>query len=1184
VTVERFSIEGIAFEQVETQDGGAVRRTTLESLALDLSLTPGQAEPISLALTSPAETGTVLAIEELPGSREAQRNEMVFRLKSAVATPQENRIALAVGLDLVRQDFFALPISGSLLDVSGHLVFHPQDGWTRFELTKLDLVRGAAQTDLVVDLLDKPGGVIEPVIRRLRGKVDLDALRRAIPVAIEGVVLDGARVEYAIKNLALDMVTGTVLGGEVQITAGIDAVKLDSNGRQITISDVGWTLESRADEGGHMNLTSRLEVKAAGIQHNGLAADLGGIVLRTTGRQLSPDPGDPLESTGVVGLRLDIDDVRARLGDRQLTVSDIGLNVDATLEKDKPASIEVSLPVGSVALRSKGQRIELGGLSLSLGIDELHFDFSKPVRAKVSLGLSSADIRLAGNRIRLTDLGVELDAVARDPENFDIGLRLPVKQLTFRNRAGVTARLSGLRLGLDTENLELDMLAPVKSRGKLALTTRVGRIEARTGQIAVTGRGLGFDFNTHLQGEKPLQGVISLSLDEIAANRAKTGDNLLRIEKGRIDLALKNVVPNMKRPAASRAKVVMDAKLPSVSLLCDTSFSVPQLKLVLASSGAGKILQAEMNLALASFRIGQLRHATRLNARLGARVDLRRPAVDLDLAVKGPQGPDIIVKLATGYRSSERRLDYDVRVDLGNLAVLGKLLPEKIKRAHRLDWAALDIEIRGKGELGELIRGFAGGITPVIADKPIEVLRGTQTLGIDVKGLDYGSSSLSVRTPRFALTFRGSQQTGKVQADLGVQSDSIRIQAGDAILTLTDFAETLQITSDGSLEQGRINLALSTKIGRLDQNLVAGYPVADARLTVRGHMDRLASVRVEDIDLHNPAGGTRLRFSVAMDRARTTRAGRTVEKDAERIPGRKALALSGLFSQDLDKISVAEDTLKVRGKINLPFQLESGDLSTFRIAAKLKAHDLHIDLPGLGLTVAGLNCVIPLVEDIALLPDGGVKLLKGPEKNIYSRTRFLDTHPFLEGDNFLSVQRLSAMGLEFGPVAGNLRVKRDMFSLDQLQIGYRGGNISGQLVADYEEGSPRVFFKGNLTGIRPSQSDDVLDANATLTFVPDKLDLQGRIQVVRIGRDHLLDLLDFIDPYHENVNFNRARMGLKVGYPKFLRLRMQDGLLAVKIQLGGAAKVVRIDEIKNIALGPFLNRYLAPLMGKGEKP
>ena len=87
---------------------------------------------------------------------------------------------------------------------------------------------------------------------------------------------------------------------------------------------------------------------------------------------------------------------------------------------------------------------------------------------------------------------------------------------------------------------------------------------------------------------------------------------------------------------------------------------------------------------------------------------------------------------------------------------------------------------------------------------------------------------------------------------------------------------------------------------------------------------------------------------------------------------------------------------------------------------------------------------------------------------------------------------------------------------------------------------------------------------------------------VRIGKQHLLDMIDVLDPYQQDVNFNRARMGLAIGYPKFMRLKMKHGLLAAKLELGGAGEAIRLDEIRGIALGPILNTYVAPVLEGGE--
>jgi hypothetical protein len=67
-----------------------------------------------------------------------------------------------------------------------------------------------------------------------------------------------------------------------------------------------------------------------------------------------------------------------------------------------------------------------------------------------------------------------------------------------------------------------------------------------------------------------------------------------------------------------------------------------------------------------------------------------------------------------------------------------------------------------------------------------------------------------------------------------------------------------------------------------------------------------------------------------------------------------------------------------------------------------------------------------------------------------------------------------------------------------------------------------------------------------------------------------------LDPFHESANANRVRQALALGYPKFVRFQLHDGAVDTKVELGGIAQLVRIDEIKAVPLGPILQKYVAP--------
>jgi hypothetical protein len=71
-------------------------------------------------------------------------------------------------------------------------------------------------------------------------------------------------------------------------------------------------------------------------------------------------------------------------------------------------------------------------------------------------------------------------------------------------------------------------------------------------------------------------------------------------------------------------------------------------------------------------------------------------------------------------------------------------------------------------------------------------------------------------------------------------------------------------------------------------------------------------------------------------------------------------------------------------------------------------------------------------------------------------------------------------------------------------------------------------------------------------------------------------MLDVLDPFRESANANRVRSALALGYPKFVRFRLHDGTVDAKVELGGLAQLVRLNEIKAIPVGPVLQKYLAP--------
>jgi hypothetical protein len=359
------------------------------------------------------------------------------------------------------------------------------------------------------------------------------------------------------------------------------------------------------------------------------------------------------------------------------------------------------------------------------------------------------------------------------------------------------------------------------------------------------------------------------------------------------------------------------------------------------------------------------------------------------------------------------------------------------------------------------------------------------------------------------------------------------------------------------------------------QSAAPWYAVSQPVLEVTAGGDPDATLALA-MHLANPGGGTAFDVAGNLERGQTSAAAGVV--------ARNSLALEGTLVQALDRLDAVPDKLRARGTVRVPFRVESGDLSLFRTTARIALEQVAIELPASKLRATGITGQVPVVQEVVLGP-GGVEQVGRGERGPFSQLRFPDYRPFAGDADYLTIAAVTVNGMAFGPVAGNARVDHDVVAVDQLEMAALGGKIAGQVIAELRGADTQLVFRGKLTGLRAPApgtggqgSRDPFDANVALALTPYRYGLEGRAEIVRIGRDHLRALLDVWDPYHADVAANRVRLALLAGYPKQVRLGFASGFASLGIELGGLAGVVRIDELRGLPIGPALAHYLAPIL------
>jgi translocation and assembly module TamB len=1242
LAVDALTVRDVSFELIELAQQEVQRRITLGGVCMD---GPFQSRPGALStrlrLGSCAD-GLKLTVVE-PRAADARPREMLMRLEHAMTTPAPDRVELAVQGALVRQDLVpgvALPeeVFRARLGVR----FEPAANRTHVALHEARVLGGALTAEARVTLDDAPGdgaGVLVPHVERLAGQLDATKLAALAPGLLSGITLADTALTYEITDLLVDGQTFLPARGSVAVRGKVGSARVDRDGQTLALDnallrfDLELPPQQPAQAGatagaagaGGATLLGQLD---AGLELERLEADMGGertsvqgLKVALTGTDLALDVANPQASRGTFAVDAALASAGAVLPDAEVELAGVRLETTITAGAAGAAGatgatgaagtdgaagaagtdgaagaagaprtlvqVRGELPVASLSLRQgrRGPRVQAQGVALSWRVDGLDPAFATPASVQADARLGKLDLADGGDKVALSDARARIRATVRSPSAFDASVELPVAAIDVRSADGVTLTLRDASLGVRADRMVVgDDALP---RGHVAVTSSLPTLSARTPTARAEARDVGLSVETELRGSGPLtlSGTLPLGKLEVhdTAPDSPTRGELLDLDDARLTWRVEDLVMHPTDPLRTRGRVHVEGALPGFALPGEgVSVAVPALALDATAHGARKAYDARLRVDLrASTRDGERTRQSALTATVDAHADLRAPGARLNLAVRGAEGPDIQARLDAGFTPGQRKLGYEIALGADRLEAIEELLPASVRAQHQVDWQALKLRVDGHGEVRELIQRFEDG-TPILAEDALAAMRGEQVLTVNLEGLDYRAGAEIVKIPALTLRLDGAREDDAAHAVIALDLPRMQVVSEGKAIEIAGLTHRLNVTSPGAPEQGRVTLESTTEIGRVEQPFI-GYPVENARMVVRGHLDQMTSLYVDELRFDNPAGGTALTARLAMDQPAPASAARASADLGDRaIPGRQALTLQGDLRQDLGRIDLGKNGPRLRGRVAFPFQVESGDLTAFLIGLRAELEGVHVQMgvPGVGLAVQNVNGRIPVLVELALLPDGGVRILEGPAKNLYSRTRFLDVHPFLRGQHFLSVDRVwLGMGQPIGPIAGNLRIERDSLALDQLQLGYMDGNISGQLVVDYRNGKPRVLFRGNATGIRPDRnSDEILDANAALVFSPDPLALEGRVQVVRMGKQHLHAMLDILDPYHEDPDFNSVRLGLRVGYPEFLRLRMKDGFLDAKIDLGGAANVIRIDEIRGIALGPLLNLYVAPYL------
>jgi translocation and assembly module TamB len=717
-----------------------------------------------------------------------------------------------------------------------------------------------------------------------------------------------------------------------------------------------------------------------------------------------------------------------------------------------------------------------------------------------------------------------------------------------------SAQLSSERLELTVDNGRLALplhlaahlteLAPDVSSGRLRLAVQAGALSAA---LDAQQREDDVDYTLEAQAAE---------LTELSALLSASDAQRVPLRKMAVQLTSQGRVEGLHRPEPRlRQHTQIQLSQPALD-----DVSARGIALSLHSRGTSQRHEAQADLRVDALRRGDdsLGHE---HIALTASLDRNKPSARLK--VESVALPRTLLDVTLGFDRKQRVLHYQLEGHLSELSALSTLLSQK-RFFSGVDVNELDVKLAARGRVSGVVRSIdARGIR--LSPDLLRTAAGEASAEVTAQKLRWAEDDVAVSIPaahwRMSLHSEGARRllTSEVTAE--------RVDAalGSRHVGISGLRDRTEVTVVGGIE-GTLEHSQQLWARAVEQDFVPGYPVGDLRAVVRFQRQGDGLIKLSELRLDNPLGGTTLALSGGLE----------LSMDEKR------LSLRSTLTQDLTRLSNRSQELTGQGKLSLEAAVSSPNLQLFHAVAKLQLAGASIRLPGEHIALESMDGELPVVSDF-IVDEQGVEVLRGAQINPYAAQRFADQHPLLGHRSFISIASVSTPWLKLAPFAANLEVVRNIVSLSQVEMGVRGGTITGNGNFEYNGPDSRLDANVRASNVASSHGER-FDGNAALSIGIRERTVEGRADILRIGRRHLQDLLDLQDPLRADASMNQIRTALHFGYPDRVRLSFQHGFASAGVDFAGLARLIKLKDVRGIPLGPLMERVMSAVQPEVVSP
>jgi translocation and assembly module TamB len=890
----------------------------------------------------------------------------------------------------------------------------------------------------------------------------------------------------------------------------------------------------RLSKGGAVAVDADLSNLTLGADAGSLHVGDGELSLRA-----EPAEGGGVEARGTMKLAA----TRLASQEDRLAADDVAVDWDGRQGADGVLAGRVGVRFTRLEYGAPSRVVARAG-HVELRVEGLHPDAGEPMATQgdfaLAIELSSLDLRSPGARVIVDGATLRAHAALEGHAPYAVELEAAAPRLRLIGGDGRPLADAPARIEAQAHDVQPDVSHPSASRGVGHVAIDLGEMQASL-EATKGADAVDFALRATARSLKAVRPLLPPALaDEAPWDRMAVDVR----SSGHVD-RLGGGEPSVRQTTE------IDVERPAFE-----NVTARSLSLTLKSQGTSFAQQADADLRAQGLAFDG-GNPSDDHVTLSATVDRERPSLQFQLATEGRAATKVSGSLS--FDRARRALRYGIQGHLAGLAALAPLTA-KVHGLDGFDLSQLEVGLSAHGVLLGVVAEVGRDAAIELEPSPARTAMVEGETDLRVAHFRWSKGDTAIATPDLAwhgdLRAVGARRILDSRVDVG----TVHLDLGKDDVDLNGIRDEATVAVIGNLTDPEIELTQRLSVRAIEQNVVPEYPLGDLAFGLSVERGPEGLVHISDLKVANGLGGTAL----------------AVTGNLDQDEGRRALSVTASLTQDLALLSTLPARFKGQGKVAVEASVTSPDLANYRVRAVVKGEDVTLALPGAGIDLDTANGEVPI--SVALeVGEKGAAFQRAETRSPYSMLRFADQHPLLTHSGFLSIRRLRTPFVTIAPLVGNLEVEQNVISLRQFEMGIRGGTIAGQCGIDWDGPKSTLELHVRASGVQSSHGEP-FDGNIAVVISAADRTVDGRAEILRIGKRHLLDLLDLQDPLHVDPAMNRVRTALAFGYPDSLRLTFDHGFASAHLELGGLARLVSIGELRGIPMGPIVDKMLAPVL------